>query len=127
MAKVALIIARMQPLHIGHQKLIQFALLNFSHVIIAIGSHNCARNMRNPFTSIERSKMLTELFPSQIVKGKISIVQVEDFLHNDGRWVDHLKEQLVQPFTKQGITFEDLEIVGHEKDEHIYIELFPEV
>lgn len=123
MSKVALIIARMQPLHIGHQKLIQYACENFGSVVVAIGSHNCARNMRNPFTSRERATLLEETFPEGFRNQKIRVAFVEDYLHNDPRWVDHLEEEV----KTLGVDWNEVSIVGHEKDRFIYEELYPTI
>ncbi len=60
---VLVFMGRFQPLHIGHQFVIDQALQRADHVILLVGSANVARNPRNPFTVEERIGMIADNWP----------------------------------------------------------------
>ncbi len=75
----ALVIARFQPLHRGHEHAVNFALSRFDEVIIGVGSSNEAFTFSNPLSFEERKKMIEILFPG------LEVVPIPDF-HDDEAW-----------------------------------------
>jgi nicotinamide-nucleotide adenylyltransferase len=79
----ALIIGRFQPFHKAHELLIKQALKENDSVIIAIGSSQESRTIKNPFNYEERKKMISSCFKD------IKIIPCPDF-ESDKDWADYL-------------------------------------
>ncbi|MFI7862891.1 adenylyltransferase/cytidyltransferase family protein, partial [Acinetobacter baumannii] len=47
-------IGRFQPFHLAHMQTIEIALQQSRYVILALGSAQMERNIKNPFLAIER-------------------------------------------------------------------------
>lgn len=120
-AKFSIIIGRFQPLHHGHVSLIEHASQVGENVIIVIGSHNIAPNLRNPFSSEERIELIKANVSNELFN-KIHFIFQEDKLCSDEVWVENLRSQ-VSEITKNE---KDIIIVGHDKDQKLYNRLVPE-
>jgi bifunctional NMN adenylyltransferase/nudix hydrolase len=51
-------IGRFQPLHLGHLQTIKFALEQTEQLILILGSDRIAPDIKNPWSSEERIKMI---------------------------------------------------------------------
>jgi nicotinamide-nucleotide adenylyltransferase len=78
----ALVVGRFQPLHKGHQALLQQAVEECVGVAVAIGSTRARPSLRNPFSFEERKAMLAAVFP------QLPVFDVPD-VHDATRWVEH--------------------------------------
>ncbi|NHB58220.1 nicotinate-nicotinamide nucleotide adenylyltransferase [Acinetobacter sp. 194] len=114
-------IGRFQPFHLAHMQTIKIALEHSQNVILALGSAQDERNIKNPFSAHEREQMILSNFSEEIQK-RIKFVHVID-VYNDVKWVKLVKSliaNVVSPKDKVGL-------IGHFKDESsYYLELFPE-
>ncbi|WP_171519281.1 nicotinate-nicotinamide nucleotide adenylyltransferase [Acinetobacter proteolyticus] len=114
-------IGRFQPFHLAHMQTIEIALQQSQNVILALGSAQSERNIKNPFLAIEREQMILSNFSEQVQK-RIHFVHVVD-VYNDEKWVKQVKDlvnAVIQPNMKVGL-------IGHFKDESsYYLRLFPE-
>jgi len=114
-------IGRFQPFHLAHMQTIEIALQKSQNVILALGSAQSERNIKNPFLAIEREQMILSNFSEQDQK-RIHFVHVVD-VYNDEKWVKQVKDLVngvIQPNAKVGL-------IGHFKDESsYYLRLFPE-
>ena len=114
-------IGRFQPFHLAHLQTIEIALRQSQNVILALGSAQSERNIKNPFLAHEREQMILSNFSEDDQK-RIHFVHVVD-VYNDEKWVKQVKtlvNQVVQPNAKVGL-------IGHFKDESsYYLALFPE-
>ncbi|MBD3244419.1 MAG: adenylyltransferase/cytidyltransferase family protein [Candidatus Moranbacteria bacterium] len=72
--KTALFIGRWQPPHEGHKKLICSVLAEGKRVIIAVRDTKISAN--NPFTYVQRKKMLQEMFDEFF--DHIKIIKIPD-------------------------------------------------
>ncbi|MEM2917904.1 MAG: nicotinamide-nucleotide adenylyltransferase [Candidatus Altiarchaeota archaeon] len=97
MKKIALIIGRFQPFHLGHLMLIKKAS-NSKDIIkikIGIGSSQFKNTEENPFSAFERGEMI-----EKSLRGNISIpyeiFEIPD-IGNDKKWVSHV-EKIVGKF-----------------------------
>jgi len=126
--KLAVVILRAQPFHLGHLTLIKEALHLGQHVLVLLGSSYQARNIRNPFTFDERKSMIEGCFSNQ---KNITILPLVDNLYSDPEWVLEVQRNV------KGVGYSeyreffnhsfDVAIVGHKKDEtSFYLDLFPE-
>ncbi len=114
-------IGRFQPFHYAHLQTVQVALSQSQYVILALGSAQNERNLKNPFTASEREEMILSNFSPEDQK-RIIFVHVID-VYNDEKWVKQVKvlvNQVVQTGSKIGL-------IGHFKDaSSYYLKLFPE-
>ncbi len=114
-------IGRFQPFHLAHMQTIEIALQQSQNVILALGSAQSERNIKNPFLAVEREQMILSNFSEQDQK-RIHFVHVVD-VYNDEKWVKQVKDLvngIIQPDAKVGL-------IGHFKDESsYYLRLFPE-
>lgn len=114
-------IGRFQPFHLAHLQTIQIALQQSQQVILALGSAQDERNIKNPFTACEREQMILSNF-SVSDQQRIKFVQVID-VYNDEKWqklVKSLIAEITQPSDRIGL-------IGHFKDDSsYYLKFFPE-
>lgn len=114
-------IGRFQPFHFAHLQTIQIALQQSREVIIALGSAQPERNIKNPFLAEERQKMILANFSAED-QARIHFVNIID-VYNDQKWVEQVK-QLVNAIVETG---SHVGLIGHFKDESsYYLKLFPE-
>ena len=114
-------IGRFQPFHLAHMQTIKIALQHSQNVILALGSAQNERNIKNPFSASEREQMILSNF-SEADQQRIKFVHVID-VYDDQKWqqlVQSLVTGVVEPEAKVGL-------IGHFKDESsYYLKLFPE-
>ena len=114
-------IGRFQPFHLAHMQTILIALKQSKHVILALGSAQNERNIKNPFTAEERQQMILSNF-SPADQQRIKFVNVID-VYNDEKWqqlVKSLVAEIIQPTDRIGL-------IGHFKDDSsYYLKFFPE-
>jgi len=114
-------IGRFQPFHLAHMQTIEIALQQSHYVVLALGSAQMERNIKNPFLAIEREQMILSNFSLDEQK-RIKFVHVVD-VYNDEKWVKQVKtlvNGVIEPNSKVGL-------IGHFKDESsYYLKLFPE-
>lgn len=120
-------IGRFQPLHLGHQEVIERALSLSERVLVLVGGEGKARSTRNPFTYLERRNMIKTVFPSVIVRG------VKDHTYNDTAWIEEVQRTVKEVALGDkwnALGMKDLKIglIGHAKDNtSYYLKLFPEL
>jgi bifunctional NMN adenylyltransferase/nudix hydrolase len=118
----AIIIGRFQPFHNAHLQLLQVALTQAEQVIIALGSHRTASNIKNPWTTAQREQMIrASVSPDKL--DRLHFVYLRDYLYNDNLWGAELQAQVA------AITHDEKSIVliGHRKDSSsYYLEGFPQ-
>ncbi|MHA1777920.1 MAG: nicotinamide-nucleotide adenylyltransferase [Promethearchaeota archaeon] len=86
-SKIGLFIGRFQPFHLGHLKMIQFALTQVDFLKIGIGSSQYQDTIQNPFSYLERFQMITEsLEENGISTHQYKIYPIPD-MHNADLWV----------------------------------------
>lgn len=114
-------IGRFQPFHLAHMQTIKIALQQSQKMILALGSAQNERNIKNPFSAAEREQMILSNF-SEADQKRIKFVHVID-VYDDQKWqqlVKSLVKEVAEPEAKVGL-------IGHFKDESsYYLKLFPE-
>lgn len=93
-------LARFQPVHNGHLKLIEKALNENDEVVVMVGSVD-KLNTRNPIPYTIRIKLLTESIEQKFgnTKDKIRVVELPDLSdesHNDHEWGFYLYANIVE-------------------------------
>ena len=114
-------IGRFQPFHLAHMQTIKIALEQSESIILALGSAQNERNIKNPFLATEREHMILSNFSIE-EQARIKFVHVID-VYNDEKWqklVKSLVNDVVEPHAKVGL-------IGHFKDDSsYYLKFFPE-
>lgn len=114
-------IGRFQPFHYAHLQSVQIALEHSQQVVLALGSTQAERNIKNPFSAAEREQMILSNFSSEMQQ-RIKFVHVID-VFDDVKWVKLVKDQ-VNSVIPQGA---NVGLIGHFKDDSsYYLQLFPE-
>ncbi|GAA5556481.1 bifunctional NMN adenylyltransferase/Nudix hydrolase [Acinetobacter schindleri] len=114
-------IGRFQPFHLAHMQTIKIALQQSQQVILALGSAQQERNIKNPFLASEREEMILSNF-SEADQKRIKFVHVID-VYNDEKW-QKLVKLLVAGVAELNA---EVGLIGHFKDESsYYLRLFPE-
>lgn len=117
-------IGRFQPIHKGHQTVIDKAIDKAKEVIIVVGSSFASRTTRNPFTFEERKAMIKAVYPQPEVK----VVPVMDYPYDDNKWVNAIQQAVIKGMKWTAEPYNDLNIglIGHNKDEtSYYLKMFP--
>lgn len=88
----AVFIGRLQPPHKEHINQIKRGLKLANNVIVCLGSHRAAPNIKNPWTAHEREEMvrcaLADL-PSKD-QGRVLFARVRDYYYNNTAWFTNL-------------------------------------
>jgi len=119
---VAVLIGRFQPFHTGHLHLVETALQQADRLLILLGSHRCAPDSRNPWSSQEREAMIRSAMPDALNE-RLEILPVRDHLYSDNLWLAEVQQKVTSA------TDEDdrLLLVGHHQDRSsYYLDLFPQ-
>lgn len=116
-------IGRFQPLHLGHQSVIDTALENSKRVDILIGSSNRPRSDSNPWTYEERENMIRMSYPDEFGV-TLFTHPLPDADYNDIEWFAGVQKAVAEinadPDAKIGL-------VGFEKDSSsYYLHKFPQ-
>lgn len=98
--KYGVVLARFQPVHNGHLKLIEKALNENDEVVVMVGSVD-KLNTRNPIPYTIRIKLLTESIEQKFgdAKNRIRVVELPDLSdesHNDHEWGFYLYANIVE-------------------------------
>lgn len=114
-------IGRFQPFHNQHFETVIRALDLADDVIIAIGSVNRSRNIKDPWTFEERRDMIISNFDKD-QSARIKFVPIKDHLYNDTLWATRVAQSI-----SEHIKFADrVGLIGANKDESsFYLDLFP--
>lgn len=89
--RIGLAIMRMQPPHRGHMNLINRMKQDCDTVIIAFGSTQLSRAVRNPFTFEQRVKMVRAVFSDGFKP--LPLVDIDSQYSTDD-WVDYVLEKI---------------------------------
>jgi bifunctional NMN adenylyltransferase/nudix hydrolase len=131
--KIGVFIGRLQPVHNAHLAAIKLALSEVDHLIIVLGSDCTAKTIKNPWTSVERRRMLNACISDDVMRKNVTVIWAKDYLYNDNMWLTALQCALstVTVTTKNDSRTYDLDdcdvtLYGHDKDRStFYLHLFP--
>jgi bifunctional NMN adenylyltransferase/nudix hydrolase len=129
-------IGRFQPLHLGHEHTIRYALERIQKLIVMVGSANIARNPRNPFSYDERKAMLRSAFAYEMAEGRLLVEPLNDHPYSDTAWVTEVQRRVNAVvldkgnhggFQNAGIKDFSVALTGFGSDaSSYYLKLFPE-
>jgi bifunctional NMN adenylyltransferase/nudix hydrolase len=114
-------IGRFQPFHHGHLRSIEFALSKVDKLIIVLGSHSVAMNIRNPWSTSERTEFIQACLSVE-QRDRVTFVPVRDWLYSDNLWLTEIQSQVSEIAGDS-----QMAIFGHNKDSSsYYLDLFPQ-
>lgn len=100
-----IIIGRFQPLHFGHQTIINEIINDGLQPIVLIGSSNKKDKVKNPLSYVQRVKMIHTVYPAIIT------LPLPDRVFN-GVWAS----QIVEILSNIGIYFENCRLYYYGKE-----------
>jgi bifunctional NMN adenylyltransferase/nudix hydrolase len=131
-------IARLQPPHAAHIRLIESALEMADKVIIILGSHRAAPDIKNPWTAEERKEMVLSCFkdskrkkrikegvwgPLGYYHDRIVFCPVRDQPYHDTNWMTEVHQKVIENTNQD----DKIALIGHKKDEtSFYLDFFPQ-
>lgn len=125
-------IGRFQPFHLGHLETVKVALQKARKVIILIGSHKAASNLRNPWSAEQRMNMIQKSLPAEAFPSRVAIGFLRDYLYNETTWVMDVQTKVSDVIdVDRGFEAEDTDprvaLIGFQKDaSSYYLDLFPQ-
>ncbi len=118
-------IGRFQPFHIGHLRTLKLALEQSQQVIVILGSHRVAPNIKNPWSSEERIQIIQSCLAPKDRK-RVTFIPVRDWLYSDNLWLAAVQQQVSEAISMDG-AFPTIAMFGHHKDDSsYYLQLFPQ-
>ena len=115
-------IARLQPPHNAHIKIIKKALKTAKEVIIVFGSHRAAPNIKNPWSADQRKEMVLRCFEGSDAL-RLHFINVRDYYYNDMLWITEVGQKVREII---GDSY-SVKLIGHFKDSSsYYLKLFPQ-
>jgi bifunctional NMN adenylyltransferase/nudix hydrolase len=126
---VLVFMGRFQPLHIGHQFVIDQALQRADHVILLVGSSNVARNPRNPSTVEERIGMIRATWSAESASKRLLTYPLNDRLYNDTAWVTGVQNAVRETLAANPELKKNprIGLIGYGKDNtSYYLKMFPD-
>ena len=121
-------IGRFSPLHKGHQSVIQKGLDSAAKMLVLVGSAFEARSYRNPFTVVERMKMIRSTFNNP----NLLLRPLENSSYNLNEWIERVHTAVADTWSELRALDPSLPakpkvaLIGHSKDESsYYLDLFP--
>lgn len=121
-------IGRFQPFHNGHARVVEQALESASHLIILIGSAHRPHCIRNPWSFVERERMIRSTL-SDADNERVHVAPVMDATYNDDAWITNVQKcvnGIVAAHHTQPHRDATIGLIGHAKDNSsYYLKLFP--
>lgn len=81
--KLGMIVGRFQPIHKGHEKLINIGLNLCDKLIIFVGSSQESGTIRNPFNLSLRYEMINEVLKNNFDTDRIKVVGLDDLTNEN--------------------------------------------
>jgi bifunctional NMN adenylyltransferase/nudix hydrolase len=86
------VVARFDPVHAGHLKLLEQARELAPHIAILIGSAHRPRSARHPWTIAERQARIESMWMAR--PPRLTISAISDHLYSDFNWVAEVRERV---------------------------------
>lgn len=119
---LVIFIGRFGPFHNVHKTIIDYGLKISHQVLVLIGSSDSPITLRNPFTFIDRKRMIYGSYASPI-KNRIIIEPLKDFTYNMPAWIGEVQKIVY----KYNNNLSRIGIIGCNKDNtSYYLKSFPQ-
>ncbi|RTL88562.1 MAG: bifunctional nicotinamide-nucleotide adenylyltransferase/Nudix hydroxylase [Hyphomicrobiales bacterium] len=91
---LAVLIARFEPVHLGHCAVLEQALSHAPRVLALIGSSERARTPQHPWSFEERAEMIAAALGADAAR--VTILPLRDHLYNAHRWTAEAQTQVAR-------------------------------
>jgi bifunctional NMN adenylyltransferase/nudix hydrolase len=117
-------IARCQPPHTTHHEIIKKALeIATKKVLIVLGSHRAAPDIKNPWSADQRAEMIRSCFPPD-QQERLQFLKVADHHYNDNIWIAEVQHKVRRAL--ESPICDSVAYIGHHKDaSSYYLDFFP--
>lgn len=115
--KNSIIVGRFQPLHIGHEKLINIGLSVSEKVLVFVGSSDKKGTDRNPFDAETRIRIISKVFKKEIEEGRVIVRPLNDLTNENDlsyAWGDYVVSEAEKALGER------LECIIYGKDKNIF-------
>jgi bifunctional NMN adenylyltransferase/nudix hydrolase len=114
-------IGRFQPVHLAHRAILDKAFETSEEVIVVLGSHNKARDIKNPWTSLQRRDMIFNILTEE-EKKRVCFIFMRDYLYNDNLWLTDIQNKISNIVGDST----NIALIGYESDKSsYYLKMFP--
>lgn len=113
--KLGVFIGRFQPLHKGHEVIINKMISETDQQLLLIGSCNNTGTVRNPFTYEIRKDIIKQKYPN------VSTEPLNDYLYNDAQWFTKVR-YIIDAYSSNNNT--SVVLYGHTKPDNLYLSWF---
>lgn len=120
--KYCIFISKFSPFTNAHKAIVHKALNVADKVIIVIGSTNCARDINNPWSGLERQEMILSSF-SQNELNDFSFIHMKDYLYNENLWTLTLQQKINEIIN---CSENEVAIISFKDDDSAYLKSFPQ-
>lgn len=135
-------LGRFQCPHLGHFDTMKKGLEIADKLIVCIGSHKRPRTLKNPWTSLERERMIyqglaemfgiTNEFSSELneIKRRVKFIHIRDHMYSNPKWATEVYSK--STIKHEGELFAATDdkrtcLIGHFKDDSSwYLNMFPQ-
>lgn len=129
--KYSIFLGRFMPWHLAHQAIAVKSLEFTEKLIIVLGSHNRARTIENPWSTVDRKEYIMNSMVEALgesVRDRILFTAVPDRLYNNNLWLSNVNTVVKATMIASGGNDTDSAImVGHYKDSGSWwLEKFPQ-
>ncbi len=116
-------VARFQPLHYGHIRIVNYMLAYCKQITIIIGSTQESKTFKNPLSYNQRFEIVSNYFKKEVDKNIISISGQNDIgIENDDKWLDVILKTVKNIYTDDYIPV-DAYFSGSEYDAKWYTKI----
>lgn len=121
MKKFGVYIGRFQPFNNAHLETVRIALSKVDNLIIVLGSDSTARTIKNPWSSIERIKMIRDCLTKD-ENTRVEFVLAKDYLYTENLWLTSVQEKVNALVNGS----KDVALIGHKNKSSMYLDQFPQ-
>lgn len=114
-------IGHFSPFSLDDEELLREALKQSLEVIVVLGSHNKARNIKTPWSTDRRIEMIESALTADELK-RVHFVKLRDQLYNNTLWTTDLLAQVYDITGKS----DSVGLICKEKNNSEYLKLFPQ-
>ncbi len=115
--KNAVIVGRFQPIHIGHEKLINLGLSSADRLIVFVSSSDKEKTERNPYSAEYRIKLIEKIYSDKIKEGRLIVKPLKDLTNENDltfKWGEYVIKEA------ENILKDNLECIIYGKDKNIF-------
>lgn len=113
-------LGRAEPPHLGHISTIIKAFEYGEKVVVAFGTHDSPRTIKNPWTTEERVQMVLNSIPLEF-HSRIAFFGAEDYQYSDNEWLTNVTAKLRATASQlTGKENPEIAMIAHAKDDTSY-------